>query len=42
VAALREKLKPHATTQRRNERTRIFLKINISWERPSWPEQRPV
>jgi hypothetical protein len=39
VAAWREKLKPHATTQRRNERTRIFLKINISWERPSWPEQ---
>jgi len=27
VAALREKLKPHATTQRRNERTRIFLRI---------------
>jgi hypothetical protein len=29
-------------TRRRNERARIFLKINISWERPSWPEQRPV
>jgi hypothetical protein len=42
VAALREKLKPHATAQRRNERTRIFLKINISWERRLWPEKRPV
>jgi hypothetical protein len=44
VAALREKFGPHATTRRRYERTRIFLRIikTLRGGVAAWREEKPA